>query len=704
MQSLESRVAWAVAFTLASSALARAADTLEEVVVESTYTTGDRLDTATGLGLTIAETPQSVSVMTFERIFDQNLRSLSDVVTNAPGISGKLFDSSRHGFSARGFPIDNYQIDGVPMEWSSGGDAGETETDTALYERIEIVRGATGLLTGAGNPSASINLVRKHADSKELTGFTTFGFGRWNQRNAMVDVGSSLALDGRVRGRAVLNYEEGDSHVRLLGNKKSVGYAVIDADVTDRTLVRAGFSYQDNDPTASTWGGIASWYADGSRTDFPRSQTIGARWTRWASTNRNYFVTARQQLSDRWEARIDYNNARNDAELNLLYLFGTPDRDTGIGLGPSPYRSDTSREQYSIGFRLSGTFDLLGRSHELIAGYSHVDQSYVADSRPAVDGTVAPIGNFNDWDGSYPEPTYGPASIDIDEDTKQSGFYVATRLSVTDPLNIVAGGRLATWEQTGLSYGSDVDYGDSDVFVPYVGALYDVTETHRVYSSYTEIFKPQEARDRTGRQLDPVVGRAYEAGLKSAFLGGALHTTLAIFRIEQDNVAQDDIFIPELNLFSSRAVDGTSSKGFEIEVVGRPLPGWEASLSYTSFNARDADDVEINTDQPRKLFKLFTTYELLDTLPGLTIGGGVYWEDGNYMAVANPVTEAPERLAQDAYTLVNLMARYAFTENVSAQLNVDNLLDEEYYGQIGFYSQLAFGEPRNYNLGVTFRF
>jgi outer membrane receptor for ferric coprogen and ferric-rhodotorulic acid len=133
MHSFKSRVAAAVACALSSGGVAYAAESLEEVIVESTYTTGDRLDTATGLGLTIAETPQSVSVMTFERILDQNLRSLSDVVNGAPGISAKLFDSSRHSFSARGFPIDNYQVDGVPMEWSSGGDAGETESDTALY-------------------------------------------------------------------------------------------------------------------------------------------------------------------------------------------------------------------------------------------------------------------------------------------------------------------------------------------------------------------------------------------------------------------------------------------------------------------------------------------------------------------------------------------------------------------------------------------
>ena len=701
-------VALAVAVALALSRFARAAESqpesLEEVVVQSEYTTADQLDTATGLGLSIAETPQSVTVMTFERIADQNLRSLSDVVNNAPGVSAKELDSSRHSFSAHGFVIDNYQIDGVPMEWSSGGDAGETESDTALYERVEIVRGATGLLTGAGNPSASINLVRKHADSRSLEGFSTVGFGRWNQRNAMVDVGAPLALDGRVRGRVVLNYEDGDSFVDLMGNRKSIGYAVVEGDVTDHTLLRAGLSYQDNDPTASTWGGLASWFADGSRTDFSRSRTVGARWTSWASTNRNYFVTARHELNDRWEIRADYNNARNDADLHLLYLFGTPDRLTGLGLGAFPYRSDTRREQYNMGLRLAGSFDLLGHTHELIAGYSYQDQSYFANSAPALD--PASIGDFNSWDGSYPEPSWESAVIDIDQDTKQSGFYLATRLSVTDALKVVAGGRLAKWDQSGLNYGSNVDYGDSNVLVPYVGALYDLNETYRFYASYSEIFKPQNALDRSGRQLDPIVGRGAELGVKSAFLGGALQTTVALFRIEQDNLAQPDtgFLIPGTIFEASRAAEGATSKGFELEVVGRPLAGWEATFSYTNFTAEDAQGVDVNTSQPRELLKLFTTYNFVDRLPALTVGGGVNWEGENYTPVTNPILGTPERLEQGAYALVNLMGRYRFGEHLSAQLNVDNLLDKEYYGQIGFFNQLSYGEPRNYNVGFTYRF
>lgn len=690
--------------TAAAESAAADDEPLDEIVVTGSYTTDDKLDSATGLGLSIWETPQSVSVMTSQRILDQDLQSLSDVVINAAGVSAKELDSSRDAFSARGFPIDNYQIDGVPMEWSSGGDAGETQTDPTLYERIEIVRGATGLLTGSGNPSASINLVRKHADSREFTGFTSFGVGRWDTYSATLDLSAPLNAAGSIRSRWVMNYEDGDSHVDFLGNRKSVFYGVVDADVGSRTLLRGGFSYQDNDPTASTWGGLPSWYADGSRTDWPRSKTIGAEWTRWASQNENAFVDLEHDFGNGWNARALYNYLQNDAELVLLYLYGAPDEQTGLGLTPFPYRSDTSREQHSLDLRLTGAFGLFGRAHELTLGYSQLEQDFVTNTNPNL--TAADVGNFNDWDGSYPEPEWGDRVTDIETETDQTGFYAATRLHATDALRFVLGLRLADWEETGMSYGDAVDYGDSSVVIPYAGAVYDFNERFTGYASYTEIFKPQDLKDRFGDSLPPVVGEAYEAGVKSAFFDGALHATAAIFRIDQDNLGQPDPghLVPGTIFQAYRAAQGTTSEGYELELVGRPVEGWEISASYTNFDAEDAEGVGVNTDQPREMFKFYTTYRFQETLPDLTVGGGVNWQGENYTDTLNGATFEPERLEQDAYSLVSLMARYDFSARLSGQLNIDNLTDEVYYSQIGFYDQLAFGEPRNVTLRLRWQF
>ncbi|MDT9600026.1 TonB-dependent siderophore receptor [Sphingosinicella rhizophila] len=688
-------------------------DAGQEIVVTGSYTTNEELNSATGLGLTIQETPQSVTVMTEQRMKDQAIRTLSDVINNAAGVSSKAFDSSRNGFSARGFAIDNYQIDGVPVQWDAATAAGETEIDVALYERVEIVRGATGLLSGAGNPSASINLIRKHATSDRLAAEILASASRWNNFSIMGDIMTPITGDGTIRARAVAKYEEGDSFVDLLHDKKLVLYGVIDADVTPDTRISIGASYQDNSPRGTLWGGLPVWHDDGSRTDWPRSKTIGADWTHWSSENETYFAHLSQRLGANWLLEAYGTLTRNTGTSKLLYISGQSNEATGLGLFDFPARYLTRVSQIDTGLRLKGRYQLFGREHDLILGASYARQkmkfySYAADQ-------FFGIGNFNLWDGSYPEPGWGPANLDMDLRTKQWGYFGATRLSLADPLKLILGARLSSWTREGISYGSEVDFGDRDKFIPYVGLLYDIVPDHTVYASYTKIFDPQDFQDRNDDFLPPVDGANYEIGLKSSFFGGQLNTAISLFRIEQNNLAQPDIVVIDpitgLPRQTYRAAAGARSEGFEIEANGEVLPGWNVSVNYTQFEAKDASGDGVNTLFPDKLLRLFTTYDFeAGALAGLTIGGGVNWEGTSYTDTFNPVLTdgngdpLPERLKVESYALVNLMARYRLPGGLSAQINVENLFDKKYYSQIGFYDQLAFGEPRNVTLTLGYAF
>lgn len=677
---------------------------MEEIIVQGSYVINNRLDTATGLGLTLKETPQSVSIMTYQRIEDQNLQNLTDVVNNATGMSVKATDSSRDSYSVRGFGINSYQLDGVPIAWSPGYSAGETQTSTAIFERVEIVRGATGLLTGAGNPSASINLVRKHADSKKLTGAVSLEASRWSTYGATVDLGTGLNESGSVRGRVVINHEEGDSFVDYMGDESSVFYAVVDADITDSTLLRVGASHQENKPNGTQWGGLPTWYSDGTRTDWDRSKTTAPKWSSWASKSESVFVNLVHEFDNGWQAKFNLNHDKNTADLKLLYLSGLPDKVSGLGMGSSPYRSETSSEQRSINFQLTGDYSLFNRQHELVLGATHSELKF--ENHGYNRDNIDAVGDFSQWDGSFSEPTWSPKGLTTDKTTKQTGYYAASRLSLTDSLKVILGGRVADWGQKETF--TLRDYGDNGVFIPYAGALYTVNDTHSFYTSYTEIFQPQDRRDRNGNYIDPLTGKSYEAGLKSSFFDDALHTTVAVFKIDQDNLAQldPDFFVPNTSPPepAQRAAQGTESEGFELEVIGEPIEGWNVSLSYTKFKAEDAEGEAVNTDQARELLKLFTTYNFTGSLNKLTIGGGVNWQGSSYTKLTNPVTGQPEKLEQESYSLVDLMARYELNESLSMQLNVDNLLDKTYYSQIGFYRQLAYGDPRNINLNVKYQF
>src|SRR5262245_8141536 len=122
----------AIAAVTSQAAAAAEVGDLDEITVTGAYTLPNRIDTATGLGLTIRETPQSVTVITAQRIIDQNLDTVADVVANAMGVSVNEVDDVRNTFTARGFEITNYQVDGVPLAWTLAGGAGETAADVSL--------------------------------------------------------------------------------------------------------------------------------------------------------------------------------------------------------------------------------------------------------------------------------------------------------------------------------------------------------------------------------------------------------------------------------------------------------------------------------------------------------------------------------------------------------------------------------------------
>lgn len=673
-----------------------------DIVVTGKYTIDEQIDTATGLGLSIRETPQSVTVITSQRIIDQSLDTIADVATNTPGVNVQQVDDVRNTLNARGFEINNYQYDGVPVPVTLAGSQGETMVDSSIYERVEVVRGATGLLTGAGDPSASINLVRKHADKTQLGGYVNVSYGSWDNYKAEADVGGGLTADGSIRARVVGKYKQGDSNVDFYENEKIVIYGVVEADIGENTLVRVGASHQEGNPKGSTWGALPAFFSDGGPTNWSRSKSPAADWTFWDTENQNAFVTLQHEFGNGWEVVANYNWTRNSEKTQILYLSGVVDRATGaLSNAAYPYSDEGDSVQNSFDIQVKGKYGLFGREHELTFGAVHSKQKLETTSFAAL--AYPAVTDFYNWNG-MPNPGFSTVgALGADIETEQTGYFAATRLNITDKLKLIAGARIASYEQTGVTFGTILNSKEDNQFIPYAGALYDLTDNHRLYASYTEIFLPQNARDRFGDPLDPIVGKSYEAGVKSAFFNEALQTSLAVFRIEQENLAQPDVgfFIPGTTppAQASRAADGTTSEGVEFEVVGQPVQGWNVSLGYSVFKAEDETGAKVNPDFPRQTIKLFTTYEFEGgALNGLTVGGGVNWSSKvDYPALVGTIE-------QDSFALVSLMSRYKITDQLSVQANIENLTDEKYFSQVGFFDQYRYGSPRNFEVSLNYAF
>lgn len=651
---------------------------------------------ATGLTLSLRETPQSVSVVTRQRIDDQNLRSLDEVMGSVVGVQVVSEDTDRTDFWSRGFYIDSLQYDGVPTTIGLSM-YGESDNDSFIYDRIEVVRGATGLMTGSGNPGASINLVRKHANSREFTGTVSAGAGSWNQYRGAVDMSTPLNQEGTVRARMVAMYQGRDSYIDLYHANKQVFYGVIDADLTPSTRLSLGADYQDKRPRGSTWGSLPVVFSDGTPTDWRRSKTTAADWTYWHTTNQTVFATLEHRFANDWAVKADWSQRKSKYDAKLLYLYGDLDRATGTGLAALPGYWNSYAQQTSLDLQATGPFNLLGRKHELVVGamrsrYGEDFYRYGFDR-----ATLADTGNFYQWDGSYAQPTWTEASL-RDTVTHQRGVYAAARWSLADNLTVITGGRYASWE----SKSPTRDQKDSQ-FIPYAGVVVDLNDTYSAYVSYTDIFQPQDNRDSSGNYLDPVQGQNYEVGLKGEYLDGRLNTSVALFKVRQSKVAvlDGDKLVPGTPDQAYKTADGVTTKGIELEVSGLLSEGWNAYAGGTYYTSRDAQGVSVNPERPRAVAKLFTTYRLPGSWNRLTVGGGVNWQLSSYSEVS--AGDATVTVKQKAYAIYNLMARYEFNSRLSAQMNLNNLFDKKYYlGGVG--NQVYYGEPRSVFVNLTAKF
>lgn len=671
------------------------------------YTTPS-MGTATGLYLSIRDTPQSVSVVTRERMNDQAMVTVADALRNTIGLSVKPVDRGRNTLSARGFDINNFQFDGVP---TTTGNIGIETVNTAMFDRIEVVRGATGLLSGAGDASAAVNLVRKHANSKVFAGQASVGLGSWNQRTGMLDLSTPLNADGSVRGRMVASMSRQDAFIDLENTENTLLYGVVDADLGARTRLSVGASHQKDKRNGVLWAGLPYWYADGTRTDWSRSKTTATRWNQWDTQEQTLFATLEHTLENRWKIRGNASYHKQTEDSKLLWMWGNPDRTTGLGMQAYPYHYVTKPEQANLDLVATGPLRLWGRDHELTFGLTHGTVKGAWTNRDAVaEGSSFPVGNFNNWDGSFAEPALGARYVGSQAKTTQTAAYAAARLQATDALKFIVGGRVSNWkreEGAGTWTAAPYVIKHENEFTPYVGVIYDLGEQVSAYGSYTSIFNPQTKRDQSGKYLDPLEGKSYEAGLKGEFLDGKLNASAAIFRTIQENFAvPDGVVVINPTETAFRTAKGVKVQGYELEASGEIARGWNIGVGWISFSARDASNVDVAVDHPRKQLKLFTKYALQGTLQGLSLGGGVNWEGKQPARATNPATGLEEDIGQKAYALVDLMAHYAINRQVSLQLNIHNAFNKKYVTRNTAWwgGPFVYGEPRKVLVTMNYKF
>lgn len=664
------------------------------------YTPGT-IATATRLVLTPRETPQSITVITRQHIDDFGLNTIDDVMRHTPGITVSAYDSDRTNYYSRGFAINNFQYDGIPSTARNVGyAAGNTLSDIAIYDRVEVLKGATGLLTGAGSIGATINMVRKKP-TNDLQGHVELGAGSWDNYRSEVDVSGPLTETGNVRGRAVAAYQDRHSFMDRYQRKTSVYYGILEFDLADDTLLTIGADYQDTDPTASSWSGTFPLFdSAGNRNDVSRSFNNGADWSSWEQYTRTVFANIEHTFANDWVAKLQLDHKINGYHAPLGSIQGSyPNADGSAGIYPAKYVGKTTSDSAEL--YASGPFQLFGREHELVVGASGSVSKWRGDSYWSPIAYDSSVPSFENWSGNIAEPNWGSTSQVIRDTTRQLGSYMTTRLNITDDLKVMVGGRLVDYSVTGRASK------ESGRFVPYVGAVYDLNQTFSLYASYTDIFMPQDNwwRDRDDKILEPNEGQNYELGVKGEFFEGALNASLAYFEVHEDNrgVGDDEYNLLNPMEYAYKAISA-KTKGYEAEISGELAPGWQVQAGYTHKVIRDDSGEKVSTWEPQDQLSLYTTYKLTGSLDNLTLGGGARWQGKTWQAVNNYPRGVMEDFNQANYWVVDVMARYQITKKLSSTLNVNNLFDKTYYTNMGFYQSGTYGEPRNVMVSTRWDF
>lgn len=711
-------------FTPATSAHAAGSEEAAESADQAAQSaniivTGERVEppsTATKLPLTLKETPQSVTVVTRQRIEDFNLNSVLDVVGQTPGVTIQRWDSNRANFNVRGFPVRNLQLDGVPTIYQVGPYENSAVGDIAIYDRVEIIRGVAGLFAGVGDPSATVNLVRKRAPN-EFQGYYRMEAGSFSGYRFEGDVGGPLNQDGSVRARLVGAYTDRESFIDFLRDRIPVLYGTLEWDVSPRTRLRVGADYLRTNSTGAGWGNVPLYYSDGTKTDLPRSFTGAARWAQWLREGTTMFASAEQDVGKDWLLRFSYNRKRGSNESKLFNVpNGFPNRD-GTGLAaPWSFFGAVDQQEDSFDGYASGKFKLFGREHEAVFGINYFDRNFVVDrsafGAPPEDYPTTQSPTIDPWDPNFaPPPVIRSDVRNFAQDVRQWGGYGVVRLNPADWLKMTAGVRYTDY----LSQRSDYDAEDRRLpdgpsnrqserkWAPYGGVVVDLNKAVSLYASYATIFSPVSARNAANEILPPTNGTNYEAGIKATPFGNDFTISAAGFHIKQDNITiTDPNGIPNSlpgNMTPSLSVSGVKTWGGELELAGEISPGWTVNGSYTYAKSKDRDGLRVNPVFPLHLARLYTTYRMMEDR--LTLGGGISAQsrifdrggipNGSFTPEGAPVLEGGV-VEQKGFVLVDLLARYKVTPRATLSLNISNLFDKKYYSSVLY----SFGGPGGY--------
>lgn len=658
-------------------------------------------------------TPFSVTSYTNELIQDKQARSVGDVLQNDAGVRvARGFGNFQESYFIRGFILssDDVAYNGLysllPRQYIA----------TELFERVEVLRGASTFLTGAapsgGGIGGVINLVPKRAPNEPLTRVTT-GVSNGGQFQASADIARRFGPDDSTGIRLNVGQRSGDTGIDDEHTRTSVVALGLDWR-NDDTRLSADIGWQENKlKRARPNVTLAS-----SVTTVPDAPDASSNYAQpWSYSNeRDVFGTVRAEhdFNDSITGWAAYGFRRSD-EANSLGNVTLTNGSTGEG---KFYRFDNTREDTvdtgEFGVRAKARTGPVG--HEFVASASFFQlkkkNAYVMDWQNTFPTNIYdPI--------SYSKPAFSASALrggDLDNPLLQgriqmSSYAIGDTLSFADDrVLLTLGIRHQRMSTRDYDYNTGVENGHYDAShnAPAAGIVFKMTPSVSLYANYIEALVAGDAAPQThndqpvenaGESLAPYVSKQKELGVK--YEGDGLGASLAFFSTDKPRgVVGSDL------IYSDSGKD--RHRGVELNVFGELSRSVRVLGGVTWLDAKQIDTGDSSTDGkrvigvPRFQGNLGLEWDI-PGVEGLTVDGRVVYTGASY-------ANADNTLKVPAWTRFDAGVRYMMDVSghlVTLRARVENIANRDYWSSVGGYpgnGYLVLGGPRTFSLSASVEF
>ncbi|WP_339533350.1 TonB-dependent siderophore receptor [Pseudomonas mucidolens] len=665
----------------------------------------------------LKEIPQSVTVMTRKQMDDQGLVDLKDAANQTTGLLGVQGVGKGMILTSRGFQIDDWQYDGVPIPRNTYALGNWATQDLIFFDRLEVLRGASGLLQGTGSPGGAINLVRKRGQTLPTVNLTAKA-GSWDHYGLQLDAGGPLNQSGTIRGRLVADEDQSDSFIDYEWSKTHSLYGALDFDLQEDTTLGLAVS-RTNAESRPMLRGLPR-YANGDPIDLPRATFTGSRWNHSQIDVTTLYADLEHRFNDDWTFKVGAirMTEENTATHQRVQSTNNGLNADGSGLTYADWYTDFDSTKLGLDINLNGHFEALSMAHEITLGGNY--SKFTSDDIIARTFNNS-TDNIFDIDHNRPEISYdsllntpGGRATPSKYDVRQKGLYGSWRVKPIDPLTLVLGARVSWYDYSytsstilAMTHATTVNepstLSETGQVTPYAGIVYDLSREWAVYASYTDVFEPQSQRDRNDAVLKPVIGSNYEVGLKGELMDGRVNTSLALFRYDQKNRAVTHSALDdECGGVSCATASGkVRSQGLEAEISGEVVSGLQLFAGYTYNTTRFLEDPTnkgrvFSTWTPKHMLRVWSDYQLSGDWSQVSAGLGFTTQ--SHTLGYERTYDVP------GYTVWNARVAYQLTPEVGLALNANNLFDKTYYAS--GYNQLNgnnfYGDPRNVMFSVKY--